>query len=201
LEESILVMEKDGVKTFYAKDQKAWRNWLDKNHLKEKSVWLIIYKKGSSTPSIYYPEAVDEALCFGWIDSKPNKRDEESYFQFFAKRNPKSNWSKINKEKVAKLMKLGLIEKAGLEMIELAKKTGTWDALNEVEEIVMPDDLQKAFSKNKIAATNFEVFPRSTKKGILDWILNAKRQETRQKRIEETVNLAKKNIRANQYRQ
>jgi uncharacterized protein YdeI (YjbR/CyaY-like superfamily) len=194
-------MEKDGVKTFYATDEKAWRKWLDKNHLKEKSVWLIIYKMGSSTPSVYYPEAVDQALCFGWIDSKPNKRDEESYFQFFAKRNPKSNWSKINKEKVAKLMKLGLIEKAGLEMIELAKKTGTWDALNEVEEIVIPVDLQKAFSKSKIAATNFEAFPRSTKKGILDWILSAKRPETRQKRIDETVSLAKKNIRANQYRQ
>jgi uncharacterized protein YdeI (YjbR/CyaY-like superfamily) len=192
-------MEKDDRKAFYAKDQKTWRAWLKKNHSKEKSVWLIIYKKDSSIPSVYYPEAVDEALCFGWIDSKPNKRDEESYFQFFAKRNPKSNWSKINKEKVAKLIKLGKMEKAGLEMVALAKKTGTWDALNEVEEIGIPEDLQKAFTKNKIAATNFEAFPRSTKKGILDWILNAKRPETRQKRINETVNLAEKNIRANQY--
>lgn len=193
--------EKDGVKTFYAKDENAWRNWLNKNHLKEKSVWLIIYKKSSSTSSVYYPEAVDQALCFGWVDSKPNKRDEESYFQFFAKRNPKSNWSKINKEKVAKLIKLSLMAKAGLEMVELAKKTGTWDALNDVEEILVPADLQKAFIKDKIAAKNFEAFPRSTKKGILDWILNAKKPETRQKRIEETVTLAKKNIRANQYRQ
>jgi uncharacterized protein YdeI (YjbR/CyaY-like superfamily) len=192
-------MEKDDRKTFYAKDQKTWRAWLKKNHSKEKSVWLIIYKKDSSIPSVYYSEAVDEALCFGWIDSKPNKRDEESYFQFFAKRNPKSNWSKINKEKVAKLIKLGKMEKAGLEMVALAKKTGTWDALNEVEEIGIPEDLQKAFTKNKIAATNFEAFPRSTKKGILDWILNAKRPETRQKRINETVSLAEKNIRANQY--
>jgi uncharacterized protein YdeI (YjbR/CyaY-like superfamily) len=193
------VEAKDGVKTFYAKDQKTWRAWLKKNHSKEKSVWLIFYRKKSSTPSVYYPEAVDEALCFGWIDSKPNKRDEESYFQFFAKRNPKSNWSKINKEKVTKLIKLGKMEKAGLEMIKLAKKTGTWDALNEVEEIVVPVDLQKAFAKNKMAATNFEAFPRSTKKGILDWIRNAKRPETRQKRIEQILNLAEKNIRANQY--
>lgn len=192
-------MEKDGVKTFYAKDQRAWRAWLKKNHSKEKSVWLIFYKKRSSTPSVHYPEAVDEALCFGWIDSKPNKRDEESYYQFFAKRNPKSNWSKINKGKVAKLIELGKMERAGLEMVELAKKTGTWDALNEVEEILIPDDLQKALVKNKLAAANFEAFPRSTKKGILDWIINAKRPETRQKRISETVNLAEKNIRANQY--
>jgi uncharacterized protein YdeI (YjbR/CyaY-like superfamily) len=194
-------MEKDGVKTFYAKDQRTWRAWLKKNHSKENSVWLIFYKKKSSIPSVYYSEAVDEALCFGWIDSKPNKRDAESYFQFFAKRNPKSNWSKINKDKVAKLTKLGKMEKAGLEMIALAKKTGTWDALNEVEEVLIPDDLQKAFTKNKMAAINFEAFPKSTKRGILEWILNAKKAETRQKRIDETVNLAEKNIRANQYRQ
>ncbi len=88
---------KNGVKTFYAKDQAAWRKWLSTNHNKQESVWLIIYRKESETPSVYYPEAVDEALCFGWIDSKPNKRDAESFYQFFSKRNPKSNWSKANK--------------------------------------------------------------------------------------------------------
>lgn len=90
---------KDGVKIFYAPTREAWRKWLETNHEKEKSVWLKIYKKESGTPSIYYPEAVDEALCFGWIDSKGNKDDENSYYQSFAKRNPKSNWSRINKEK------------------------------------------------------------------------------------------------------
>ena len=90
----------NNIKTFHAKTRKNWRKWLEKNHESEKSVWLIIYKKESETPSIYYPEAVDEALCFGWIDSKPNKRDEHSYYQFFSKRNPKSNWSKVNKEKI-----------------------------------------------------------------------------------------------------
>jgi len=191
----------NGIQTFYAKTRKEWRKWLEKNHQSEKSVWLIIYKKESDTPSVYYPEAVDEALCFGWIDSKPNKRDEDSYYQFFAKRNPKSNWSKVNKEKVAKLLEKGLMHSSGLEMIEIAKQNGTWTALDEVENINIPDDLQKLFSKNKTAFENWENFPRSSKRGILEWILNAKKPETRQKRIEETISLAEKNIKANHYRQ
>ena len=192
---------KDGIKTFYAKTQKEWRKWLEKNHQSEKSIWLIIYKKESRTPSVYYTNAVDEALCFGWIDSKPNKRDDESYYQFFAKRNPKSNWSKVNKGKVAKLLEKGLITKAGLEAIETAKQNGTWAALDKVEEIVIPEDLQKAFNKNKTAFEYFDKFPRSSKRNILEWILNAKRQETRQRRIEQTIELATKNIKANHYRQ
>lgn len=87
---------KNGVKTFFSKNSNEWRKWLEINHLKEKSVWLIIYKKGSNQDSITYPEAVDEALCFGWVDSKPNKRDDKSFYQYFAKRNPKSNWSRVN---------------------------------------------------------------------------------------------------------
>lgn len=191
--------EKQGVKTFYAKSRKEWRSWLAKNHAKEKSVWLIIYKKDSGEPSVYYPEAVDEALCFGWIDSKPNKRDDKSYFQFFAKRNPKSKWSGINKDKVANLTKSGLMMPAGLEVIELARQNGSWHALDEVEKILIPNDLQTAFIKNKNALKNWETFPRSVKRGILEWILNAKRPGTRLKRIQETVALAAQNIRANQY--
>jgi uncharacterized protein YdeI (YjbR/CyaY-like superfamily) len=192
---------KNNVQTFHAKSRNEWREWLEKNHQSEKSVWLIIYKKDSDIPSIYYPEAVDEALCFGWVDSKPNKRDENSYYQFFAKRNPKSNWSRLNKEKVAKLIKQGLMQPAGFEMIKIAKQNGTWTALNEVENLIIPDDLQEQFSKNKTAFDYWEKFPPSSKRGILEWILNAKKPETRQKRIEETVSLAEKDIRANHYRQ
>lgn len=191
---------KDGIKTFHAKTRKEWRNWLIKNHLKEKSVWLIIYKKESKINSIYYPEAVDEALCFGWIDSKPNKRDNDSFYQFFSKRNPKSNWSAVNKKKVEKLVEAGLMTKSGFEMIELAKKTGTWTALDTVENLILPEDLIKALKKEKSAFENFESFPKSIKRGILEWIQNAKKQETREKRINETASLAAKNIRANQYR-
>jgi uncharacterized protein YdeI (YjbR/CyaY-like superfamily) len=190
---------KNGIKTFHATSQKEWRKWLQKNHATEISVWLIIYKKESKVQTVYYPEAVDEALCFGWIDSKPNKRDAESYYQFFSVRNPKSNWSKVNKEKVERLLATNQMTAAGQKMIDLAKKTGTWNALDEVEEAAVPIDLQKQFDKNKTALKNWSAFPPSTRKGILQWILNAKLPATRQKRIDETVGLAAKNVRANQY--
>jgi uncharacterized protein YdeI (YjbR/CyaY-like superfamily) len=192
---------KDEILTFHAKTQEEWRMWLEKNHLVEKAIWLIIYKKNSKIPSVYYPEAVDEALCFGWIDSKPNKRDEESYYQFFSKRNPKSNWSKVNKEKVARLLTEGWIAPAGLDAIEIAKKNGTWTALDDVDKLIVPVDLQKLLDVNKIAKDNWERFPPSSRRGILEWILNAKQATTRQKRISETVALAEKNVKANHFRQ
>ena len=169
--------------------------------MNEKAVWLIIYKKAAEVPSVNYAEAVDEALCFGWIDSKANTKDELSYYQYFAKRNPKSKWSKVNKEKVAQFIKEGKMAPEGLAMIELAKETGTWDALNAVDELIVPDDMLKLFKKNKTAFANWNSFSRSVQRGILEWISNAKRVETRQKRIDETITLAAKNIKANQYRQ
>jgi uncharacterized protein YdeI (YjbR/CyaY-like superfamily) len=191
----------DGVKIFYAKNSTAWRQWLEEKHDSEKSIWLQIYKKESATPSITYDQAVDDALCYGWVDSKINKGDANYFFQFFAKRNPKSNWSRVNKAKVEKLIAAGLMTTAGLALINLAKKTGTWTALDEVENLTLPDDLKSALDKNKTAADYFDAFPRSVKRGILEWILNAKKPETRAKRIAETVSLAAKNVRANQYRQ
>jgi uncharacterized protein YdeI (YjbR/CyaY-like superfamily) len=184
---------------FYADSRQSWRKWLQKNNRKEKNVWLVIYKKDSGVPSLTYAEAVEEALCFGWIDSKPNKRDDKSYLQFFAKRNPKSKWSALNKKRVAVLIKQGLMQPAGMEMIELAKKTGTWTALDEIDKLTLPTELQKAFNRNKKALVNWDAFPPSTRRGILEWISNAKREETRMKRIEETVSFAAQNIRANQY--
>jgi len=192
---------KDGITTFYAKNRKAWRTWLSRNHTKEKNVWLILYKKESDVPTVQYEEAVDEALCFGWIDSRPNKRDEQSYYLLFSKRSPKSNWSKANRERAEKLIKQGLMAKAGLDLIESAKRNRTWTALTDVQNSVIPDDLQQALNKNKKALSNFEAFPPSSKRIILEWILNAKKSETRQKRITETVTLAAKNIKANHYRQ
>lgn len=190
-----------GTLAIHAKSSEEWRQWLEQNHESEKSVWLIIYRQESKTPSVYYPEAVDEALCYGWVDSKPNKRDQHSYYQFFAKRNGKSNWSKINKEKVSRLTAEGRMQPAGLKMIEIAKQNGTWSALDEVEKLTVPDDLQALFRSNKIAFQNWENFPPSCKRGILEWIYNAKKPETRKKRIEETVSLAEKDIRANHFRQ
>jgi len=183
---------KSGVKIYYAKTQKEWRKWLEKNHRSEKAVWLIFYKKGSGIQSTNYAEALEVALCFGWIDSKANKRDEVSYYQYFAKRKPDSNWSKGNKEKVAKLIEKGLMTDAGFESIETAKQNGKWSALDEVEELIIPPELKLLFDKNKKAFANWEKFPRSVKRANLEWILNAKRPETSQKRIEEIVKLAEK---------
>jgi uncharacterized protein YdeI (YjbR/CyaY-like superfamily) len=185
------------VKTFYAENQAAWREWLLNNHHIENSVWLIIYRKESGISSVYYPEAVDEALCFGWVDSTPNRRDNTSYYQFFAKRNPKSNWSKVNKEKVARLTEAGLMHESGLAMVELAKINGAWNALDAVENLILPDELKEMLEKNPEAARHWERFSRSSKRGILEWITNAKKPETRIKRIEETVNLAAQNKKAN----
>ena len=187
--------------SYHAKTLEDWRAWLLQNHHKEQFIWLIIYHKESETPSVYYDEAVDEALCFGWIDSKPNKRDQESYFQFFSKRNPKSNWSKVNKVKVARLIKENRMHESGLAMVEEAKKSGTWDALNDVDNLIVPNDLQEALKSVPKAAQYFDDFPKSVRRGILEWIFNAKKPETRKKRIEETASLAGENIRANQYRQ
>lgn len=192
--------QKDGINTFHAATRAEWRQWLTEYHQTEQSVWLIIYKKAGPVPSVYYPEAVDEALCFGWIDSKGNKRDAVSYYQFFTKRNPKSNWSQVNKIKVEKLLAARLMTPAGQALIDLAKQTGTWTALDTVEALTLPADLQQALAQNPVAAAYWEQFPRSAKRGILEWILTAKRPETRQKRIAETVALAAENRRANQYR-
>lgn len=191
--------EHKGIKAFYPKTITEWRDWLAKNHQSETRVWLIQYKKKSGKPTLTYDEALYEALCYGWIDSKPNKRDEESFYQLFAKRNPKSNWSRRNKNIIQRLLDEDRMAESGLEMIRLAKATGTWDALNNVENLVIPPDLQAEFDENKTAYEFYQKFPPSTKRGILEWIFTAKRATTRAKRIKETVELAAQNIRANQY--
>lgn len=191
----------NGPPAYHAKNRKEWRQWLTKNHRLEKSVWLIIYHKSSATPSVYYEEAVEEAICFGWIDSIAHKRDAESKYQFFAVRKPKSNWSKANRERAEKMIEKKQMKPAGQAMIDLAKKNGTWTALVDVQNSVIPPDLQQAFNKNKTAFKNFQAFPPSSKRIILEWILNAKKPETREQRIKQTVELAEKNIKANHYRQ
>lgn len=185
-----------GKKTFYAKSRKEWRKWLEKNSETEKSVWLIFYNKLSKIKSVPYEEAVEEGLCFGWIDSVKYKRDDESSYQYFSPRKPKSNWSKSNRDRVKKLTEAGLMTESGQKLIDHAKKSGTWDALVQVENSVIPEDLQKLFNKNKTAQKHFKAFSNSVKRMILEWILSAKRPETRAKRIEETVNLASKNLKS-----
>lgn len=180
-----------------ASSRSEWRNWLQKHHDSYTFVWLEIYKKDSGIPSVTYKEAVDEALCFGWIDSKPNKKDSKSYYQFFAKRNPKSNWSKVNKEKVEMLIAQGLMTSAGMKMVDLAKAYGTWNFLDQVETLELPTDMEQLFNRNPKAFENWNTFSKSAKRGILEWIANAKTPQTRVKRIQETVELASQNLKAN----
>jgi uncharacterized protein YdeI (YjbR/CyaY-like superfamily) len=178
------------IETFYPKSRQEWRNWLHDNHVKKQSVWLIYYKKKSNTPTVIYSEAVDEALCFGWIDSKAKSLDEEKFMQFFSRRKKNSVWSKVNKEKVERLICEGLMTKAGYEIIETAKQNDSWTILDEAESLIIPDDLNKAFEKRPNAKKYFLDLSRSDKRNILQWLVVAKRQETRQKRITEIVELA-----------
>lgn len=183
------------------KTAEKWRQWLIKNYEITDSVWLLLHKNKDTDRNLSYEKALEEALCFGWIDSKPRKKDEDSYFVLFSKRNPKSNWSRKNRDTVKLLIKEGRMHKAGLEAVRIAKETGKWEALTDVQNSVIPDDLKQELDANPVAQENFNNFPPSSKRIILEWLLNAKTEATRKKRIQETVILAEKNIRANHYRQ
>jgi uncharacterized protein YdeI (YjbR/CyaY-like superfamily) len=177
-----------------------WRTWLEQNHSRAEGVWLISYKKATGKPRIEYDEAVEEALCYGWVDSKPNKLDAERSLLWFAPRKAGTGWSKPNKERAAKLLAAGLVTPAGLAKIEAAQADGSWYALDAVEALEIPPDLVQALAGNPAARRYFDAFPRSVKRGILEWIATAKRPETRARRVEETVTLAAENVRANQWR-
>jgi uncharacterized protein YdeI (YjbR/CyaY-like superfamily) len=180
--------------------RKAWRAWLQKHHQTETSVWVVCYKKSSGTPTMTYEELVLECLCFGWIDSKPNKIDESKFKMFCAVRKPKSAWSALNKKRIGELMALGLIQPAGLAAIETAKANGAWDAINDAQALVMPDDLQAALQTHSGAANHWKGFPPSTQRAILEWVSLAKTEATRSKRVLQTAQLAAQNIRANQWK-
>ncbi|MFN8444727.1 MAG: YdeI/OmpD-associated family protein [Caldilineaceae bacterium] len=177
-----------------------WRAWLEANHALSPGVWLISYKKASGKARFEYEDAVEEALSFGWVDSRPNKLDDEQAMLWFAPRKPGSGWSKPNKERVEKLIALQLMAPAGLAKVEAAKQDGSWNALDGVEALEIPADLATALANYPTATEYFTAFPRSVKRGILEWISNAKTAETRAKRIEETARLAAENLRANQWR-
>jgi uncharacterized protein YdeI (YjbR/CyaY-like superfamily) len=179
--------------TFCPNSREEWRKWLETNHLTSSGVWLIYYKVKSGKPSVRYSEAVKEALCFGWIDSKVKSLDEERYMQIFTPRKPKSVWSKLNKQYIEELIEQGLIAKAGLDKIAMAKQNGSWNSLDAIEALIIPSDLNQALEANKTAKDYFEALSNSSKKNILFWIESAKRPQTRLKRIEQTVNSAAQN--------
>lgn len=193
-------MSNKNEETYYPKSRSDWRNWLVKNHETKQSVWLLFYNKKSEKESISWSDAVDEALCFGWIDSKKQKIDEFSYRQYYSKRKPDSTWSKINKEKLEQLIKNGLMTKSGLKSIEVAKQNGSWTISDDIEELIIPKDLKKALTNYKSAFKYFDSQSKSSKKILLYWVASAKRPETRQKRIKEIAELASIGQKPKQFR-
>ncbi|QNK64870.1 YdeI/OmpD-associated family protein [Pedobacter sp. PAMC26386] len=183
-------MQKKEVRTFCPASQKEWRQWLEKNHKSGQSVWLVCYKKKTSVPSITHSDAVDEGLCFGWIDSTRKSIDSKMFVQFFCRRKPTSVWSKVNKGKVLRLIENGLMAKAGFDSIEIAKQNGSWLILDEVEELIIPEDLADEFKGKSGSMDYFLSLSKSVRKSILQWLVLAKRPETRQRRIAEIVVLA-----------
>lgn len=187
----------DEFEDFHPFSRQEWRDWLAKNHDKRRGIWFVYHKKSSNKPRVSYDEAVEEALCFGWIDSLPRKIDEEKSKLLFTPRKPKSVWSKLNKTRIEKLIETGAMTEIGLAKIEIAKANGSWNELNASDNLEIAEDLQKAFEKNKTAEKNFHGFSPSARKAILQWLNSAKREETRCARIEKIVSMAEKNLRAN----
>lgn len=170
-----------------------WREWLHSNHATSKGVYLIFYKIETKTPSMRWEEAVKVALCYGWIDSTVKSLGDGKRRQYFCPRKPKSVWSKLNKTYIIELEKQGLMQKSGRQLINTAKKDGSWTTLDAVEKGIVPEILQKAFDRNPKAYTNFQNFAPSYRKGYLYWLNQAKREETKQKRIQEIILLCEAN--------
>lgn len=183
--------------TTHPKSRSEWRQWLKKNHSTSPGVWFTYFKKETGKPRVSYDEAVEEALCFGWIDSLPRKLDKERSMLKFTPRKPKSVWSKLNKTRIEKLINDKQMMPAGFASIGLAKQNGSWEKLtasdNAAANNQVPDDLHTLFEKNKKAKENFQRFSFSIRKQFLSWIDSAKRPETRTARLKQTVLMAKAN--------
>lgn len=178
-----------------------WRRWLTTHHDTSPGIWLVRYKQGASRPSVGYDDVVDEALCFGWVDSRPRSLDEERSLLLVTPRKPTSRWSAVNKQRVERLVAQGRMHPAGLAVVAAARSSGHWDALDGVERLEEPEDLARALDGEPAARAEWDAFPRSTKRAILEWISSARTEETRQRRVAETVSEATVGRRANQWRQ
>jgi uncharacterized protein YdeI (YjbR/CyaY-like superfamily) len=175
------------------KNAKGWGNWLEKNHSKSKGVWLRFYKKNSGIPTIVYSEALEEALCYGWIDGQLKKGDEKSYFQKFTPRRTKSIWSKRNIGLVNKLEKEGRLKSSGIKEIENAKADGRWEkAYDSQSKMKFPEDFLKELSKNKKAFSFFESLNKTNKYSICWRLQTAKTEATRNKRMKAILEMMKR---------
>jgi len=172
---------------FQPADRGAWRAWLATNHATAAGVWAVTYRRTAGRPVVGYGDLVEEALCFGWIDSRPGRLDDERTMLRFTPRRRGSVWSRPNKERVERLIAGGRMTPAGLQAIEAARADGSWDALNEVDDLVVPGDLAAALAGDAAAARGLEAMSASMKKPILFWVTSARRPETRAHRIEEIL--------------
>ena len=176
-----------------------WRAWLAANADCAPGVWVVTYKKADPERHVPYDDVVREALCFGWIDSLGRKLDAARSKLLLTPRKPGSKWSRPNKARVASLLEDGLIAARGRAVIEAAQADGSWSALDAVENLEEPDDLRAALGAVPAARRHWDAFPRSARRGILEWIAAAKRPETRARRVTQTAELAAENVRANQW--
>ncbi|MEC4003681.1 YdeI/OmpD-associated family protein [Flavobacterium sp. SUN052] len=178
----------------YFKNDQEWREWLHENHNSSKGIYLIFYRVNSGFESMRWEEAVRVALCYGWIDSTVRKVDDERRKQMFGPRKEKSGWSKINKNYIDTLIATNLMHQSGLRSIEIAKQNGSWELLDNVENLEIPTDLQIQFETNKMAFENYQKFSFHYRKSYLYWLNQAKREETRTSRIAEIIRLCEQNI-------
>jgi uncharacterized protein YdeI (YjbR/CyaY-like superfamily) len=182
-------------KSIHFKNRREWRNWLSKNNDKENEVWLVHYKKGSGIDSVALADAVEEALCFGWIDGKLQSIDKDRYVVRYSPRHPKSLWSKINKDRAERLIASGQMAPAGMSKIKEARGNGLWDAANTNRRSdKMPADLEAALKHDEDAWSNFHGFANSYRNTYIGWINDAKTEATRKRRIARVVERSKQNI-------
>ena len=189
----------DGKPWVLPSDRAAWRGWLIANHATSSGVHLVTWRRATGKPSVAYADAVEEALCVGWVDSKAGTLDEDRSTLWFTARRPRSGWSRPNKERVERLIAAGQMLPAGLAAIEEAKRRGTWTLLDDVEDLVVPADLAAAFDAHPPAGPNFDAFSRSARRALLEWIVQARRPETRARRIAATAEAAARGERANEW--
>jgi len=182
----------------YGPDRAAWRRWLEQHAAASGGVWLV-FDKGPGR-RLSYDDVVEEALCFGWVDSLPRTLDDARSMLYVSPRAPRSNWSRANSERVERLTAAGAMTPAGLAVVEAARASGTWSALDAVEDGVEPDDLRAALDAVPTARAAWDGFPRSARRGILEWVGSAKRPQTRAQRVATVVSEAAEGRRANQWR-
>src|SRR3990172_3975065 len=186
----------DDAQLVHADDRATWRAWLEANHATSSGAWLVTWRRRSGRLGLDYEAAIEEALCFGWVDSTAGRVDDDRGKLYFAPRKPRSGWAATNKARIERLLAEGRMAPAGVAAIDRAKANGSWEVLDSAERLVVPADLAAALEGGAPAAANFAGFPPSARKQVLAWVALAMRPETRADRIRRVVDAAERNVRA-----